>query len=211
MFEKISVVHVERRNQYIWLTIYSDLITNLFLLFLALYALSFFGPDAIPDAIASMKSRMEYSKKASPWYEDITQDLKMVSNHNAPVIAREDRLQMALPDEILFERGTGELKDQSRLVLHSIALALKRVPYTVLIEGHTDDTPLREGSRYASNWELSLARAMSVMNYLVNEEGIIPERLGVAAFGEYQPRVPNISPENRTINRRIEIGILRYE
>lgn len=211
MIEKLTVVHVERRNQYIWLTIYSDLITNLFLLFLALYALSYFGPDAIPDAIASMKSRMEYSKKASPWYEDITKDMKLVSDQNAPVIAREDRLQMALPDDVLFSPGAGDLAPSSRLVLHSIATALKRVPYTVLVEGHTDDTPLRPGSRYASNWELSLARAMSVMNYLVNEEGIAPERLGVAAFGEYQPRMPNISPENRKANRRIEIGILRYE
>lgn len=211
MIEKLSVVHVERRNQYIWLTIYSDLITNLFILFLALYALSFFGPDAIPDAIASMKSRLEYSKKAAPWYEDITQDLKLVSDQNAPVIAREDRLQMALPDDILFDPGTGDLTVPSRLVLHSIALALKRVPYTILIEGHTDNIPLRPGSHFASNWELSLARAMSVMNYLVNDEGIAPERLGVAAFGEYQPRMPNDTPENRRANRRIEIGILRYE
>lgn len=211
MIEKLSVVHVERRNQYIWLTIYSDLITNLFLLFLALYALSYFGPDAIPDAIASMKTRMEYSKKAAPWYEDITQDLKMVSDQNAPVIAREDRLQMALPDDILFETGSGQLKAESQLVLHSIAVALKRVPYTVLIEGHTDNTPLRPGSHFKSNWELSLARAMTVMNYLVDEESIAPERLGVASFGEYQPRVPNDTPEHRRSNRRIEIGILRYE
>ena len=53
MIEKLAPAFVERRNQYIWLTIYSDLITNLFLLFLSLYALSFFGPDAIPEAMAS--------------------------------------------------------------------------------------------------------------------------------------------------------------
>jgi flagellar motor protein MotB len=211
VIEKLSEVFVERRNQYIWLTIYSDLITNLFLLFLSLYALSYFGPDAIPDAIASMKSRMEYSKKAAPWYEDIAQDLKMVSDQSAPVVAREDRLQLALPDEVLFEVGTGELKGPSRLMLHSIAEAIRRVPYTVLIEGHTDNVPLRPGSRYASNWELSLARAMSVMNHMVEVEGIAPERLGVAAFGEYQPRVPNETAEGRAINRRIEVGILRYE
>src|ERR1700682_2848689 len=75
MIEKLGPVFVERRNQYIWLTIYSDLITNLFLLFLSLYALSYFGPDAISDAMASMKSRLEYSKKAAPWYEDLTKNL----------------------------------------------------------------------------------------------------------------------------------------
>ena len=118
MIEKISSVFVERRNQYIWLTIYSDLITNLFLLFLSLYALSYFGPDAIPDAMASMKNRMEYSRKASPWYEDLTHQLNMVSNQDAPIIAREDRLQMALPDDVLFSIGEGALKDHDQFVLH---------------------------------------------------------------------------------------------
>ncbi len=211
MIDKLSAVFVERRNQFIWLTIYSDLITNLFLLFLSLYALSFFGPDAIPDAIASMRSRMEYSKKAAPWYDDITRDLKMVSDQTAPVVAREDRLQMALPDEILFETGAGQLRAESQLVLHTVATAIKRVPYTVLVEGHTDNTPLRPGSRYASNWELSLSRAMSVVQYLIAAEGIPPERLGVAAFGEFHPKLPNDTPEHRAANRRIEIGILRYE
>jgi len=211
MIEKLAPVFVERRNQYIWLTIYSDLITNLFLLFLSLYALSYFGPDAIPEAMASMKNRMEYSRKAAPWYEDITRNLKLVSNENAPVIAREDRLQMALPDDVLFAAGAGELKDQDQFVLHAIAQAIKRVPYTVLIEGHTDNEPLRPGSRYATNWELSLARAMSVVNYLVQYEGISPERLGVAAFGEYHPHFPNDTPIHRAANRRIEISILRYE
>lgn len=202
---------VDRRNQYIWLTIYSDLITNLFLLFLSLYALSYFGPDAIPDAMASMKTRLEYSRRAAPWYQDITHDLAVVSNQAAPVIAREDRLQIALPDDVLFRVGEGELREQDQLVLHALASALKRVPYTILVEGHTDNIPLTPGSRYKSNWELSLARAMSVVNYLVHYEGIPPRRVGVGAFGEFHPRVPNDTPEHRAANRRIEISVLRYE
>ena len=211
MSERLGAVFGERRNQYIWLTIYSDLITNLFLLFVSLYALSYFGPDAIADAVASMKSRLEYSRKAAPWYEYLTQDLKMVSHMDAPIIAREDRLQMALPDDLLFATGAGQLKDQDQLLLHAIAQAIKRVPYTVLIEGHTDNQPLIPGSRYASNWELSLARAMSVVDYLIAYEAIPPERLGVAAFGEYHPRLPNDTPRHQAANRRIEISILRYE
>lgn len=211
IIEKIAPVFVERRNQYIWLTIYSDLITNLFLLFLSLFALSYFGPDAMQDALASMKTRLEYSKKASPWYENFTRNFKLVSNQDAPVIAREDRLQMALPEDVLFGSGEGELKNQDQLILHSLAEALKRVPYTVLIEGHTDNQPLLPGSRYASNWELSLARAMSVVDYLTRYEGVAPTRIGVAAMGEFHPRVPNDTPEHRAVNRRIEISILRYE
>src|SRR5438067_703003 len=126
-------VFVERRNQYIWLTIYSDLITNLFLLFLSLYALSFTGPDAMQEAVASMKARLEYSRRATPWYEQITRQLKMVTNENAPIVAREDRLQMALPEDVLFNPGQGDLGVESQLILHALAQALKRVPYTILI------------------------------------------------------------------------------
>src|SRR5438309_10986685 len=118
---KIGYVYVERRNQYIWLTIYSDLITNLFLLFLSLYALSLLGPEAMQDAMASMKTRLEYSKKAAPWYEGLAHQLKMVSNENAPIIAREDRLEMALPDDVLFSAGEGDLRDQAQLILHGLA------------------------------------------------------------------------------------------
>jgi chemotaxis protein MotB len=211
MIERMVHIPVERRNQYIWLTIYSDLITNLFLLFVSLYALSFVGPDAIQEAVASMKNRLEYSQKASPWYEDLAHNLKMVSNSDAPVIAREDRLQMALPDNVLFMPGEGELREQDQLILHALANALKRVPYTVLVEGHTDNLPLGPNSHYQSNWELSMARAMSVVNYLVQYEGLSPHRMGVAAFGEFHPRFPNDTPEHRAANRRIEISVLRYE
>ncbi len=211
MIEKLGPIFVERRNQYIWLTIYSDLITNLFLLFLSLFALSYFGPDALQDAMASMKTRLEYQKKAAPWYADLAHNLKMVSDQDAPIVAREDRLQMALPEEVLFGAGAGELRTQDQLVLHGLANALRNVPYTVLVEGHTDDTPLKAGSRYASNWELSMARAMAVVRYLVKVERMPPERVGLAAFGEHHPRVPNLSEENRAMNRRIEISVLRYE
>jgi chemotaxis protein MotB len=211
MIEKLAHIQGERRNQYIWLTIYSDLITNLFLLFLSLYALSYFSSDAIHEMVASMKTRLEYSEKAAPWYGDIAQNLKMVSNSDAPVIAREDRLQMALPEDVLFKPGEGALRVEDQLVLHALAKALKNVSYTILVEGHTDDRPLGKNSRYASNWELSLARAMAVVSYLVDVEGLSPSRMGVAAFGEFHPRFPNDTPEHRAANRRIDISILRYE
>lgn len=206
-----AVRGLDRHSQFIWLTIYSDLITNLFLLFLSLFALSYFGPDAMSDATASMRDRLEYSRRAAPWYEDLANSLNMISDPTAPVVAREDRLQMALPDDVIFAPGSGELRETDRLVLHALAEAIRDIPYTVLVEGHTDNTPPAPGSPYASNWELSLARAMAVVHYLVHVERISARRVGVAAFGEFQPRVPNDTPEHRAYNRRIEISVLRYE
>jgi chemotaxis protein MotB len=206
-----SVKGLDSESQYIWLTIYSDLITNLFLLFLSLFALSYFGPDAMQEATASMRDRLEYSKTAAPWYEDIAKNLNMISDQAAPVVAREDRLQMALPEEVLFSAGSGDLKNTDLLVLHALANVIRGIPYTVLVEGHTDNIPPEPGSPYVSNWELSLARAMAVVNYLTRYEGVSPKRLGVAAFGEFHPRVPNDTPAHRAENRRIEISVLRYE
>ena len=130
---------------------------------------------------------------------------------NAPIVAREDRLQIALPGDVLFQVGSGDLRFDDQLILSTLSKTLKQVPYTILIEGHTDNQALKPGSRFSSNWELSMVRAIAVMQYLVNVEGISPKRIGIAAFGEYQPRYPNDSPVNRAKNRRIEICILRYE
>jgi len=211
MFTEKVVKGLDHQGQFIWLTIYSDLITNLFLLFLSLFALSYFGPDAISEATASMKNRLEYTKTAAPWYEDLAKTLQMVSDKDAPVIAREDRIKMALPDDVLFLPGSGELQGAQELLLHALGQALQGVPYTILIEGHTDNSPMAPGGRYASNWDLSMARAMAVVRYLTRYEGISAKRIGVAAFGEFQPRGPNDTPEQRARNRRIEISILRYE
>jgi len=211
MFTEKLVKGHDRQSQFIWLTIYSDLITNLFLLFLSLFALSYFGPDSILEASASMKERLEYVRKSAPWYEDLAKTVQMTSDKNALVIAREDRLKMALPDDVLFKAGSAELQGQQQLVLHALGEALKDVPYTILVEGHTDNTPVAAGGPFANNWELSLARAMAVVNYLTTFEGISKQRVGVGAFGEFQPRGPNDTPQQRAANRRIEISILRYE
>ena len=78
------------------------------------------------------------------------------------------------------------------------------------VEGHTDDVPIQTG-RYASNWELSTARATTVVTYLLQDAGLAPERLSAAGYGEFHPRAPNTSPENRARNRRVDVVILRPE
>ena len=75
------------------------------------------------------------------------------------------------------------------------------------IEGHTDDTPIRN-SRFRSNWELSTARATQVIAYLQNDLGLAATRLSAAGYGEFHPRVPNDSPPARAQNRRVDLVIL---
>jgi chemotaxis protein MotB len=75
--------------------------------------------------------------------------------------------------------------------------------------GHTDNVPIR--SRFASNWELSTARALAAMHFLTEKAGVAPIRVGTVGYGEYRPIADNSSPEGRARNRRIAITILPDE
>ena len=78
--------------------------------------------------------------------------------------------------------------------------------FNIGIEGYTDDVPIKY-SGWKSNWELSTARSLSVLHFLVNEKGISPERLSAIGFGEYRPVASNDTKEGRKLNRRVEIVI----
>ncbi|GAB6876208.1 flagellar motor protein MotB [Thermaerobacter litoralis] len=111
-------------------------------------------------------------------------------------------------DQVFFDLGRAELRPEGRNLLRRLAPILARVPGTILVEGHTDNLPIRSG-RYPSNWELSTARATTVVRYLAEQAGLDPRRLAAAGYGEWRPRYPNTSEANRAKNRRVEIVLLR--
>ena len=82
-----------------------------------------------------------------------------------------------------------------------------RGEWVIRVDGHTDDTPLRLGAPFRDNWELSQARALSVVRYLISQ-GVPPDRLVASGFGEFQPRADNASSQGQALNRRIEIIML---
>ncbi len=84
------------------------------------------------------------------------------------------------------------------------------VPNPVRVEGHTDDLPINN-ERFPSNWELSTARATTVIKQLVEEYGLDPRQFSAAGYGEYRPLAPNDSMENRALNRRVDIVLLRLD
>lgn len=113
-------------------------------------------------------------------------------------------------DRVLFDLGRAELKPEALEILAQVAEVLKDVPNPVRVEGHTDDLPIRT-ERFPSNWELSTARATNVIRHLIEEHGFDPRRLSAAGYGEYRPLVPNDSMENRALNRRVDIVLLRLD
>lgn len=115
--------------------------------------------------------------------------------------------------EVLFDSGSAELGEAGQVQLGSLAKTLLelagRMPpeinWILRVDGHTDIVPIRSG-RWASNWELSTARAISVVNFLVRM-GVPPERLAATGFGEFQPLEPGGGPDALALNRRIELKL----
>lgn len=117
------------------------------------------------------------------------------------------RMVIQLPQDILFESGSATLGADGRSTLGEVAEVLADIDdRNFQVEGHTDDVPIAT-ARFPSNWELSTARALSVVRLLV-DRGVTPGTLSGAGYGEYRPVAPNDSPEGRRRNRRIEIVML---
>ncbi|WP_054520594.1 OmpA family protein [Thermanaerothrix daxensis] len=113
---------------------------------------------------------------------------------------------ISLSQQLLFTPGTAELQPTAYPVLDVIAQMLKPIDNNIRIVGHTDNSPPLD-PRYTNNWELSIARAMVIANYLLNA-GIDPKRITVAGRGEFQPIFPNDTPEHRALNSRADIIII---
>ena len=114
-------------------------------------------------------------------------------------------LQIA-SDDVLFPLGSADVSELGSEVIAAIAEVLEGFPNDVLVEGHTDDVPLQRPGY--SNWNLSTDRAVAVVNLLIDEHGIEPSRLGAAGYADQRPRAPNDTPENRALNRRVDVLVV---
>lgn len=121
-------------------------------------------------------------------------------------------LVITMANDILFDSGKAKLKSRSHSVLKKVAAVLKENLPTrnIGVEGHTDNVPIKY-SGWKSNWELSAARATSVLHYLIDECAVEPQRLSAIGYGEYRPIDSNDTAAGRARNRRVEIIILPKE
>ncbi|WP_343081064.1 peptidoglycan -binding protein [Ostreiculturibacter nitratireducens] len=117
--------------------------------------------------------------------------------------------------EVLFETGSADLAPEGREQIASVSALLldvaEEIPpgidWILRVDGHTDNVPVNPGARYADNWELSQARALSVVRFMTERLGFPPERLAATGFGEYQPVAEGDTPEALAQNRRIELKL----
>jgi chemotaxis protein MotB len=118
-------------------------------------------------------------------------------------------LEVEVETDILFPVGVAELSETAGRKLARLAEVLQPFPNLIRVEGHTDNVPIST-RRFPSNWELSAARAASVVR-LFQQGGVAPERLGAIGMGEYHPVADNDTPEGRNRNRRVVVVILSAE
>jgi chemotaxis protein MotB len=117
--------------------------------------------------------------------------------------------------EVLFDVGQADLSPAGRAEIANIAGILRNfaddipdgIDWIIRVDGHTDDIPITQGGRFADNWELSQARALSVVRFMAQDLGIDPRRLAANGFGEYQPLVAEDTDAARALNRRIELKL----
>lgn len=137
----------------------------------------------------------------------VEQDMKSLVEQRQLIITRHSfGVEIELRTDILFPSGSATLSDSARTVLQQLADTLKPLPYPMRVEGHTDNRPIST-LEFPSNWELSAARAASVV-HLFMERGIDPARMAVIGLGEYHPKEDNNTEVGRNVNRRVVIVIL---
>jgi chemotaxis protein MotB len=110
-----------------------------------------------------------------------------------------------MSDKLLFKSGSAAIESKGKEAIQVLAGVLDKTPdIDILVEGHTDSIPIRTAI-YRDNWDLSVARATSIVRILTDEYQIAPIRLTASGKGEYSPKASNATPEGRATNRRTEI------
>lgn len=206
----------------LWLIVLSDIMTNLMLFFLVLYVFNLRPEQDVQASFVEGFKRKTVSDEKEKRAQDIIQkfkekDIAQTISSELKKTGLEEISQMQMTDKyikiniaapILFQSGKSELGQNAQSILNAMGKLLSKLDNDIIVEGHTDNVPIRSGD-YTTNWELSAARANTVVDYFKDVFNIPPERVISAAYGEYRPVDSNDTPEGRAKNRRIEIVVIR--
>ncbi|MEM1042264.1 MAG: flagellar motor protein MotB [Bacteroidota bacterium] len=209
-----------------WMATFSDMVTLLLAFFVMIVAMSevevkkfeealsyFSGGTGPMNHRAATPSRrmspeeMTRRRTRSERYEKLLQYLKDNDLEDAVTVHLTDEgLHVIITDSVMFRSGEADLLEPSRRLLSKLSGILGSGGLeAVLVEGHTDDRPIRT-PRFPSNWELSAARATSVVRYLLGQEHALdPARYTATGHAEHRPLAPNEDAARRARNRRVEI------
>ncbi len=133
-----------------------------------------------------------------------------IANSLAKVEEREGEVIVRFPERVAFPSGTGTLTTEFLVALNNLTAVLEGTKGDIIIAGHTDDRPIHT-DMFRSNWDLSTARANSVIHFLLENTNIDPGRLVAMGYADSRPLVANDSEANRAINRRVEVIIRKSD
>ncbi len=165
--------------------------------------------SATNEEVEKLRKLREEAEKEAAQFRAIASKLKsMIDAGQLEVVMRDGRINLKLPDNILFPSGSKRLKRGGREALGQVAEALKGVEdRDFLIAGHTDNVPVGRDSRFKDNWQLSTERAVEVVRLMI-KNGVPETQLVAAGYGEHDPIAPNDTKEGRAKNRRLEIVLM---
>lgn len=153
------------------------------------------------------RSQAQAEARAAQFRKLVTQFKTLTDAGKLQVEIRENRMIVRLGDSILFDPGKTELKPEGKEALAQVTQVLRDLPNrNYQVAGHTDNIPIKS-KRFRSNWDLSTARAVEVVDFMIGS-GMDPKRLSAGGYADQSPVAPNDSPENKAKNRRIEITLV---
>lgn len=218
-----------------WLLTYADMITLLMIFFILMYVISSVniqrfrvlaqalsvtlkgeptglfneqGPSFVPGENDESFLENNESLMMSQARKELEAYLQQHNLTGKVTVSEEERgLVVSFQELTLFRRGSATLTPESRPIIASVGKILQKTTNYIRVEGHTCNLPINN-SQFPSNWELSSARALTVLHEFIRD-GLPPWRLSATGYGEYRPRYPNDTEEHRKLNRRVDIVLLR--
>lgn len=201
-----------------WLTTYSDVVTLILTLFVLLFALSRFDLSKF-DEVKKAINKDLLKKESESEYEKLKKNMSDIMkkyriDDAATVKETENGLMIEFPSYLVFDQGSALIKPGMDPILSTVASSIKSSPdqdYLIDVEGHTDNVPINT-QQYPSNWELSTARATTIVRSFLNE-GISPNKLRASGFADTRPKTSNYNtdgtqnPQAQAQNRRVTIYI----
>ncbi len=228
----------ESVNHERWLVSYADLLTLLLAFFVVMYSIARMSEEDYKEITAQLSAAFTNGEAPQRPESDTLIDLGGAAGETSPaeqvdtkeeenarqklgdtiqqrlegdnsvrVSGNEEWLEIELDSNLLFSSGGAQLRNEAKIPLAKIAEELAGSGFPLRIEGFTDNVPIKS-RRYASNWELSFARASAVLRYL-GSQGVAPQRMAAIGYGEFQPLADNNTEQGRAQNRRVLIKVAK--
>ncbi|MBU3145775.1 flagellar motor protein MotB [Clostridium sp. CF012] len=221
-----------------WLATYGDLVTLLMCFFVLLYSMAVIDQSKAKQAMASLNNMGVFSQQSgtnpsvgngmldgnaaivgSPeqqmdnLYKEVKKIVEKKDLQSSIEVENQPKgVLIRFKDDMIFDTASAELKPGAKEILTQISDILKKYNKNIKVEGHSDNIPIKS-DKYQNNWELSSARAISVVKFLSSElppdKRIKEKSFEVSGYGEFRPIAPNDTEKNRQKNRRIVLLIIK--